>query len=174
MSDFDFSQLNLTDVEASKASTTLRPGVYVCGVEGATIKKSAGKPVQLVVELVDEAGQGKVTDYITLAHPRAATDSGCRQAVEIGRSRLKSLLECSGHPSPNQPGNVSTLNGLRVGVRVEQSEDWIDDKGATRKGGGKPARNGAYLPPDQVRAPSPATISSTASVKTKAGPEIPF
>jgi hypothetical protein len=174
MSEFDFSQLSLEGVEAARGGATLKPGIYVCTVDGVEIKKNPGKATQLVVELVDEGGQGKVTDFISLAHARAAVDDKCRQAVEIGRSRLKALLEHGGHPNPDKPGDISTLKGLRVGVRVEQGDDWVDDKGATRKGGGKPARNGAYLPASQVRSAGPATIAATASVKTKKDLDIPF
>lgn len=147
---WSFTDLNLNGVEAQKGAATLKPGRYVCEVSEAELKTTKAGGRQLFVKLNDINGGGYVADWITLTHPKAATDKGSKQAVEIGMSRLKALLLYGGHPNPDRPGDIASVNGLVVGVNVEQSEDWTDDKGVTRKGGGKPAKSGAYFSPADI------------------------
>lgn len=148
---WSFDTIDLTKVEAQKGGATLKPGRYSCDIQEVEIRKTSAGGRQLVVRLGDQNGGGYVTDYITLTNPKSGTDPKAKMAVEIGMSRLKSLLVYGAHPNPDRPGDVRSLVGLTVGVVVEQGDDWVDDKGVTRKGGGKPARNGAYFSPVGVR-----------------------
>lgn len=140
-----FGQLNLAGVSAEEGRKTLQPGVYACRVKNAEIRDTkAGGGKYLYVELHDAKGAGQVTDRINI-HNRNP------EATEIGLRRLKALLIAAKHPNPDRPGDISSLNGLLVGVHVEQSEDWTDEKtGELKKGGGKPRERGAYFPADQV------------------------
>lgn len=143
---FDFSSLNLTGVEAQRGSTSLKPGRFPCRTSDAEIKTTQAGGKQLHIKLTDINGQGTTQDFITLAHPRAATDEKAAMSVRIGLERLKALLTYGGHPNPDAPGDIKSINGLIVGVNVEAGEDWVDDKGVTRKGGGKPRqKGGAYF-----------------------------
>jgi hypothetical protein len=160
---WSFRDLDLTNVEAQKGGNTLKPGRYSCEIQEVEIKKTAAGGNQLFVRFVDQSSGGYVSDYVTLTHPKSGSDPKAKMSVEIGMSRLKSILVHGGHPSPDRPGDVRSLVGLIVGVSVEQGEDWVDDKGVTRKGGGKPARNGAYFSPVglkvDTRPPAPGTTS---------------
>lgn len=136
-----FGSLDLSGVSAEEGRKTLKPGSYVCIVKNAKIEPTAnGSGRKLVVELHEENGAGHVTDYINVFNKS-------QQATDIGLRRLKSLLVAGGHPNPDHPGDVNTINGLRVGVHVEAGEDWVDDKGEKRPGGGKPRKSGAYFSP---------------------------
>ena len=69
-----------------------------------------------------------------------------------------------GHPSPDKPGDISSLVGLRVGVHVEKDE-YTDTTGMKREGS-RVKRFGAYYP---VVAGTVVETSSTTSTD-----EIPF
>lgn len=133
-----FNDINLAGVEAENGRSTLKPGAHTCRITEAEIKdtKGGGHAVRVVFEEV--SGAGKVHDFINVHNKND-------QAEEIGKRRLKALLENSNHPNPNRPGDIKSLVGLTVGVHVEQGDDWVDDKGETRRGGGEPRRNGAYF-----------------------------
>ena len=45
------------------------------------------------------------------------------QAVEIGLSQLKSLLECAGFATPDKLDNIDQLVGLRVGIKTRTAKD---------------------------------------------------
>jgi hypothetical protein len=148
---WSFRNLNLEGVNAQKASQTPPPGRYLMKVseaQVAEVKNGGGHQIRL--RLTDLGGQGSVEDFIRVNHPKSGSDANAKKAVEIGLERLKALLTCGGHPSPNNPGDIRTLNGLVVAVLLEQSEDWTDDKGQTRKGGTKPKKSGAYVPATDV------------------------
>lgn len=138
-----FGGLDLSGVEAESGRKTLAPGSYTCVMREAKVEAAKGGTGQyLYVELHDVNGGGAVIDRITLANKNA-------DAVRIGLQRLKALLESARHPNPNKPGDVKSLNGLKVGVHVEEGEPWQDTKtGEMRKGGGRPRKYGAYFTPE--------------------------
>lgn len=152
MSDWNgFGGLDLSDVEAEKAR--LRPGAYICRITDAEVKATKdGKGRQVVVSYSDEGGGGEIQDWINVANPSA-------DAERIGKQKLKALLIACGHPSPDKPGDINTMKGRRVGVRVEQGEDYRDTvTNELKPGGAKVRRSGAYFLPDdttQVLGPSP-------------------
>jgi hypothetical protein len=137
-----FNRLDLSTVEAEKGRTTLPPGDYICKTRNAEVRKTATGGWALAIELHEVTGKGTVTDFINLSNKNA-------DAERIGKQRLKALLECGGHRNPSNPGDVTSMNGLTVGVHVEQGEDFVKD-GKTYKGGGKPRRSGAYFKPGGV------------------------
>lgn len=149
MSNWDIRDLNLTGVDIQRAATTLPPGKYVCRTSDAKVQTNKAGGFQIVVKLTDVDGAGSVTDYITVKAPAGASPNA-QKAAEIGRERLKALLTYGGHSNPDHPGDISRYNGLVVGVIVEQGEDWTDENGVVRKGGGKPKRNGAYFDPKML------------------------
>ena len=141
--DFDFSTLDLSQNKVELGRSTLKPGRYACVIKEAKIVVSPkGATMLRVVFLEEESGLTASTNF-TMALKR--TDDNARKAIDIARNKLKTLLTLSGHPSPNNPGDVASLIGHRVGVVVEAGEDWIDDKGVKRKGGGHVAQNNAFF-----------------------------
>lgn len=164
---FDFSSLNLSGVEAQRGSTSLRPGRHGCRTSDAEIKTTQAGGKQVFVKLTEINGQGITQDYITVAHPKAATDEKAAMSVRIGLERLKALLTYGGHPNPDNPGDIKSINGLVVGVNVEEGDPWVDDKGVTRKGGGKPRqKGGAYFKASELGI---ATVQGGSSAATSAG-----
>ena len=73
--------------------------------------KSGGKA--LYVKLENDDGQ-YVTDYLNFVHKTS------QQAVDIGKRRMKEMLVCGGHPTPDKPGSVEKIKGLKLGARVVQ------------------------------------------------------
>lgn len=171
MSAWSFRDLDLGGVEPERGSSSLKPGRYVCKVTDVEIKdtrteKGSGK--RLVVTLTDMGGQGRVIDGINIAHTNPMT-------ADIGRRRLKALLQFGGHRSPDHPGDISSLKGLVVGVNVEQGEDWTNDKGEARKGGGRPRENGAYFDPAELPGgDAPPAYHGAGSVGADLNDRIPF
>jgi hypothetical protein len=111
---FNFNDLDLTGVKASAGVGVLPPGKYVVRTSkaeiGDTKKKDGSK--QLSVLCTDVDGNGIITAYINVFNKTS------EKATEIGREQLRALLEFGGHPSPDRPGDISTLNGLTVGIIV--------------------------------------------------------
>lgn len=126
---FSFRNLNLKNVDVKSGAERLRPGRYVARVSGAELRqtKSGGSAVR--VELVDVDGGGVISDFINVHVPSSA------EASRIGLERLKSLLVFGGHRNPDQPGDINTLKGLVVGIRVVAEE--YDDKDGNKREGSK-------------------------------------
>lgn len=180
---FNWENLDLTGVEAPRVSQGLAPGRYHVKVIGAEQKGTkAGDGAGLQLEYEEVSGGGKTKEFITLF--TTSTDEGKLKSVEIGRGRLKALLAAAGHPNPDKPGMFAPwLKGRTIGLIVEQSEDWTDDKGVTRRGGGKPTQRGsAYFKQGEmtigagvgVTAPAPAPARANGSAKSKTDDDIPF
>jgi hypothetical protein len=139
-----FNNLNLSGVEAEKGRSSLKPGSYICITKNSTVEDTNDKKgKKLVVELHAENGAGKVVDFINIYNRS-------EKAQEFGLKRLKALLVAGGHPNPDHPGDVASINGLRVGVHVDEGEPWTDEKGVVRKGGGQPRQWGAYFAPNDL------------------------
>jgi len=174
-----FDSLDLSGISEEGGRATLKPGNYICVVTDVEIKTavSGGKYIEAV--LTDPSCGQHVIDRITVWNKN-------EKATEIGVARLKSLLSYGGHPTPDKPGQLTSLKGLKVGVRVEAGDDWVDKKtGETRPGGGKPRNNGAYFSPGSnvplgEQAPAPAGAATQRGAQDKvpraAGldDEIPF
>lgn len=153
-----FATLNLCGVEEEQGSRTLPEGDHVCRISSAKLEKTvSGSGIKLVLQF-DGLNGGYVRDVINIANESA-------QATEIGRRRLKHLLIQANHPNPDQPGDVATMVGLIVGVHVAKGEDWRDDSGQIRSGGGMPRKNVPYFRAKQdqsftVTQPRPAANDS--------------
>lgn len=170
---WSFDQVDLSGVDTDGGRATLRPGNHEVKIANAEIKTTnAGNGKYVEVRLEGENGQ-YVIDRINVHNPN-------KKATEIGLARLKSLLTFAGHPSPDKPGDIKSLLGLKVGVRVEQGESWQDKDGNVRPGGGQPRNNGAYFALDgtvelgEVEAPQMAAPSKPASSGSMPDDSIPF
>ncbi|MGL4754926.1 MAG: hypothetical protein ACRCXB_21355 [Aeromonadaceae bacterium] len=152
-----FAALNLSNVEEEQGGRTLQVGDHICRITSAKLEKTAsGKGMKLLVQFDGINGGGYVRDVINVFNPSA-------QATDIGRKRLKHLLIQAGHPNPDQPGDVATMVGLIVGVHVVKGEDWKDETGQTRSGGGEPRNFSPYFKAEGAvtSAPSKPSQAST-------------
>jgi hypothetical protein len=164
---WSFSNLNLSDVNAQRATTGLPIGKHVCVVNDAEIKKSrSGFQIAIVLEEIE--GLGICKDYITL-HSES-NEENFKLAERIGKERFKALLECAEHPNPNNPGDINSIVGLVVGVICEQDEDWTDQHGVIRAGGVKPRRNGAYIKASTLGYAGPLKVKVSTRFKTERAP----
>ena len=175
-SDWSFNDLDLSGVQPQRGSRTLKPGRYACRIAEAALRKGSSGVTQFYCKLLDVNGAGYVQDFITLRHPKSKTDPKAEISERIGRERMKALTVFAKHPTPDHPGDVKTLNGLVIGVLVEDSENWTDDSGVERKGGGKPAKNGAYFPVEEIDPDIAAKAKAAEPAPKKQGidDDIPF
>lgn len=150
MSNWDFRNLNLSGYDLQKGGA-LPIGPNVAKVTDAKLQDTKdGMSGQVVIQLDGLNGEGQVRDYITLFTKK--TDDKSKQAIEIGRSRLKTLLHFAG-VSTDIPGDVKNLIGLVVGVHVEKGEPYTDSTGAPKEGFNRPRRKGmAYFDPADLGA----------------------
>lgn len=165
MNQFSFREMNLAGVQAQVGGGgQLAVGEYIARVLEAKVEPTkAGNGHKLVVKLGDTNGAGVITDNINLSNPNP-------DATKIGRERLKALLVSGGHANPDQPGDVSTIKGLLVGIIVEAGDEYTDRNG-NKKTGTQLKRSGAYVKPSQIKG---ATIPAGAEGGTPVGSGDPF
>lgn len=125
---FSFNDLNLSGVEISTpGGTRIPPGAHVVKVAEAKLKKSQAGGTMVELKLVDSTGRS-IQHWINVHVPSSA------EATRIGRGELLALTTYGGHPTPDKPGDINTLKGMKVGV-VVVAEDFTDRKtGEVRPG----------------------------------------
>lgn len=143
MSGFSFRDLTLAGVETQRTGGNGLPsGQYICEVTNAELADTRNGGKQVVVTLRDQDGHGEVKDFINVQIHTS------EEATRIGRERLKALLVYGGHPTPDQPGDIKSLKGLRVGVIVDP--DVYTNKSGQQVAGAKPRRSGCYFSPSET------------------------
>jgi hypothetical protein len=138
---FSFRELSLDGVDAQKESSggsILKAGDYSCKINSAEVKDTRTGGKQVVIDLKDEQSGSSIKDFINVHVPASEglsveEKNNKNNAQKWGREKLKALLTHGGHPSPDKPGDISSLVGLRVGVHVEKDE-YTDSTGMKREG----------------------------------------
>ena len=169
---FSFRELSLDGVDAQKESSggsILKAGDYSCKINSAEVKDTRTGGKQVVIDLKDEQSGSSIKDFINVHVPASEglsveEKNNKNNAQKWGREKLKALLTHGGHPSPDKPGDISSLVGLRVGVHVGKDE-YTDSTGMKREGS-RVKRFGAYFPAAN------GTVAETSSSTTT--DEIPF
>jgi hypothetical protein len=152
MATFSFANLNLSAVTAATGGSVLQPGRYLVKVREAEVSDNKNKNGKILkVKLV--CNQGVITDNINVFHES-------EQAEKIGLEQLKSLLVNSGHPSPDNPGDISSLRGLEVGIIVAQDGEYNGQPQYKVKGYMKPENVGTPTGTTSVPAVAPKAIGS--------------
>jgi hypothetical protein len=177
---WNFKNLNLKHVTADGPPRT-GEGDYICTISGAEVNERNGR-TSVVVSFQTDSGYS-FKDFCTMHNSDKAEKP--QNGVRIGQARLKSILEKGGHPNPDEPEDISSLKGLKVGVRLRLPKDangnvetWENSLGEIKQSGVKPLGFGAYyspmdhddLEPVKVIAPTPATNGHDTSIDD----EIPF
>lgn len=145
---FSFKDLNLSNIEVTSAGSVLKPGRHVCTVTEAAIKPSKSNGAILELKLASD--EGAIRHWINVHVPTS------EQATRIGREQLKALLVHGGHPTPDNPGGVEKIRGLKVGVSVGTDtymKDGEERTGSKVKGFFNPSELG-------VKASAPATTET--------------
>jgi hypothetical protein len=153
---FSFANLNLSAVTASTGGSVLQPGRYLVKVKDAEVTDNKSKTGKILkVKLVCD--QGVITDNINVFHES-------QEAERIGLEQLKSLLVNGGHPNPDNPGDISSVKGLSVGIIVAQDGEYNGAPQYKVKG---------YMKPENVGTP---TAAAAAAPTTSIGPKgnLPF
>lgn len=114
---FNFSSLNLSGVQVSSAGG-LDLGRQLVMLSDAKIVPTNSGGSKLEVKLTNPKNKKSMKHWINVHLPNS------QKATEIGLETLKTMLVCGGHPNPNQPGDVATINGLMVGVNIRQNGEY--------------------------------------------------
>jgi|TARA_R110000764_G_scaffold87422_3_gene168260 hypothetical protein len=158
---FSFDQLNLSGVQISSGSNTLKPGRYHCEVTDAALRDTRTGGKQIEVSLNDLAGGGTIRVWLNVHLPSSA------EATRIGREQLKAMLTFGGHATPDNPSDISSLKGLKPGVRVVH--DSYEKDGETRSG----STVKGFFDPAEIGGSSGASKNQSAP-KVDMDDEIPF
>jgi len=122
-----FGSLDLSGVDADSGSARLQPGTYRVKCTSAKVEAVEGtKNRKVVCEFVDADGHGDMRNIFNVVHTS-------EKAQEIGRKQLKGFLVAAGHPNPDQPGDITSLEGLECVVVVGMGKPWRDNEGNTRQ-----------------------------------------
>lgn len=120
-----FDQIDLSGVEAA-GGARLQPGKYIVKCTEAKINQKEGTSNRmLILTLEDIDGNGDIRVNLNIYH-------SSEKAQEIALRSLKQFLEEAGHPNPNRPGNISTLEGLQVGILVGWGKPYKNRDGEER------------------------------------------
>ena len=109
---FNFKELSLTGVELSTSAPILTPGRYVVEVTDASLKDTRNGGTAVELNMKDTKGGGTLRAWLNVFVPAS------KPATRIGREQLKALLTFGGHPTPDNPSDISSLKGLKVGASV--------------------------------------------------------
>lgn len=116
----DFTSLDLSGVTASKPFVTLSVGEHEVLVKDVEYKTEGARGT-LMIEYEDQKG-GSIREWLNIFNPSEKNQ-------EISREKLKSLLTAGGHPTPDHPGDVKSIVGLRVRIYVGMSKPWTGRDG---------------------------------------------
>jgi len=133
-----FNSLNLTNVSV-EGLQKLKAGIHRVVVNAAEYKvnsSNTGRVVVVKFEGLETVGTQQVS--FNVQHESARCE-------EIGRQRFKTFLAAAGHPNPNKPGDIRSLNGLRLKLAVEQNGTYQGSDGNDYPSY-EPAKRGAFLP----------------------------
>lgn len=122
-----FGDLDLTKVEADEGSRRLGTGTYTVKCTTAKVESIGDtNNKRVVADFVDVDGAGDIRMNFNVHHNNA-------QAAEIGLRQLKSFLVAAEHPSPDKPGDIGSLVGLKCQVYVGMGKPWRDNNGNERQ-----------------------------------------
>lgn len=165
MNDLDFSSItsglkNVAVDYSGNRKESLKEGPHVCRVTKAEMTKTLKNGRQVAVVFTTEEQKIERWHYFFLAGGPTQKDEGIKKAVEQNLKDFKSMLVHGGHSNPDNPGDIKSLVGLRVGVNfaVPKVKDslgmWVPEKWDNPKtgekgltAGVKPAKFGPFYTP---------------------------
>ena len=123
-----FGELDLSKVEQSEGSQRLAVGNYTVKCTSAKVESFGDKEQhkRVVADFQDVGGSGDIRFNFNVHHTND-------QTVEIGLRQLKSFLLAGGHPTPDNPSDVTTLVGLSCDVYVGMGKPWKGTDGNERQ-----------------------------------------
>ena len=127
MSDWNgFGDLDLSTVSEDQGQRRLEPGEHTVKCTEAKVEPVGDtNNRKLVADFQAEDG-GTIRHNFNIHHTNS-------QAQEIGLRQLKTFLVSAGHPSPDKPGDVQTMVGLKCNIYVGMGKPWKDRNGNERQ-----------------------------------------
>jgi hypothetical protein len=164
---FNFNDLNLSGVEISSAPAMLKPGRYVVQITSAHTKQTRNGGTAVELAMTDVKGMGSLRAWVNVFVPSSTV------ATRIGREQLKALLTHGGHPTPDNPKEISSIEGLKVGASVG-SDKYTNDNGEERTG----SKLKGFFDPSEIdpniEKKVGASNGTTTDSSTKQEDKIPF
>lgn len=121
-----FGDLDLSDVEVTERKGRLSPGEYTVVSSDATIETLEGNAKIVRVVFTDVGKTGDIRNDFRM---HGFSDA----AIRIGKEKLKQFLIASGHPSPDKPGDMKSLNGLSCRVFIGMGKKYTAADGSERQ-----------------------------------------
>lgn len=129
--------------------STMTGGSAPAGYHVGVISKCESKPTQAgakMLHITYTTPRGTVRDRLTIAHPRAGTDSKAKTAVEIGLRKIKSILTYGTRDGETLDASryrgPASLLGVRVGLLAVIGDDFTGTDGKLVKGVAEVTPNG--------------------------------
>ena len=119
---FECGKLDLSgiDEDTGPSLNYIDVGNHVVKVSEASVKPCNNPAHKMVsLTLADESGKTMLHSFNVV--------NGNPKAVEIGKSQLKSFLIAAHHPTPDKPGDIGSLNGLKVKIEVLMGKPRLKD-----------------------------------------------
>ncbi len=165
---FNFKELSLSGVELSTSPQILTPGRYIVEVTDASLKQTKNGGTAVELSMSDTKGGGSIRAWLNVQVPSS------KPATRIGREQLKALLTFGGHPTPDNPSDIASLKGLKVGASVGK-DTYTTDNGEEKTG----SKLKGFFDPSEIdpdaKPVSPSQSSGEASSSSKdLDDEIPF
>lgn len=158
-----FQNLDLSGVVPDDFAP-LTPGEYELRSSDAQVKSQQGtNNKRVVVKLTATDGRGAINAGFNVAH-------SSKQAVEIGLAQLKSFLISGGHKNPDNPGDISSLNGLICRAYIGHGKPFIGQDGKERTN----VEVKRFIMDGETGAGAGAGASAGASARKTYDDEIPF
>lgn len=146
-----FNELDLTNSKVSTGGPILKAGVYLVETRDAAFEKTQSGQGQVAKVIFDDVeGLGQITESFNIFHSSA-------EAQRIGREQFKTMLTHGGHPNPDRPTNVATVNALRLKIMVK-ADGTYEKNGETLTS----YRIARYLPADHPAKTGPTAVAETA------------
>lgn len=112
---FTFQDLNLTDVKAATGGGLLPVGRHIVTIREAELAPTkSGKGHMVNIRFSGDEGSIRTSYNVQNVNP---------EAERIGREQFKGLLVNAQHPNPNNPSDIKSIRGLRVGIVVKDFDD---------------------------------------------------
>lgn len=116
-----FQDLDLSNVEVTGDFVRLPVGKHIVKCHDAKVEQITGTANRrVVVEFSND--DGGIRTNFNIYHSN-------EQAQSIGKERFKKFLMKAGHPNPDKPQDVTTINGRTVGIIVRMGNPYINNDG---------------------------------------------
>lgn len=123
--------LNLSDAKVFTGFTVLPAGMYNFKIASCELKENNAKTghyLEVGFQVLDGEHEGsQVTDRYNIDNPN-------KEAQEIGKNQLKTMITMAGHSNPDMIADTDELIGLKVKAAIEEEKTTYKKDGEDKEG----------------------------------------